>query len=681
MVEIGKISRRVTTKRFGFDAEARINKLDYVAVKDPEGKWVLAIIDSVVGYETYTRASARVVGYRDNRGFLKTPKIPFAPGTPIYVAENDFIQETLGLDKNGTYIGLLDGYDIPINLSIKHMITKHIGILAKTGTGKSYVTGVLLEELAEKEVPVVVIDPHGEYYSLTKANTNKEELKYLERFRIKAKDYKSSVQLYNLQGSKGLKLNSKLSAEEIFQMVPTKLSSGQKGVLYSALKNLEGRDYVLRDIIDEVSVNKSQSKWNLMSMLEFLENTKIFSTKPTLPSELVKPGKITIIDLKDAKPEIQQIVVLKLAEELFTAKKYGKIPSFLFVVEESHNFCPERGFGEVASSRILRTIASEGRKFGMGLCIITQRPARVDKSVLSQCNTQIILKVTNPNDLKAITESVEGVTPGMREEIRDLPIGVAMIVGATDQPLMTDIRIRRSQHGGEAVKLTATTEQDEKSMFFQPKCLPEDINNEFSGSNIKLLHYPAWLVKTTYKERPTKLLVDGITGEMFFQSDNEISRSNGIRVLLEMPPSNRLLIFYLTAHKMSTMEKMAQDLKMPLTTVKTKIEELIKQNFVMTDGYMFKSTIKLENIPTDPFKHQIKEREVNGDKTGLVLDYMITSDFARKTTELWSNMSPEEIKSVYYPYWLISYQGRRFLVDGLNAKTDLHTTSVIEKLL
>ena len=202
MVEIGKVSRRVTTKRFGFDAEARVNKLDYVAVKDPEGKWVLSIIDSVVGYENYTRASARVIGFRDARGFLKTPKIPFAPATPVYVAENDFIQETLGLKKDGAYIGLLDGYDIPVNLDIKHMITKHIGILAKTGTGKSYVTGVLLEEMAEKEVPVVVIDPHGEYHSLVKPNTKKEELKFMERFGIKPKDYKNKVRILRRRSSR-----------------------------------------------------------------------------------------------------------------------------------------------------------------------------------------------------------------------------------------------------------------------------------------------------------------------------------------------------------------------------------------------------------------------------------------------------------------------------------------------
>jgi len=66
------------------------------------------------------------------------------------------------------------------------------------------------------------------------------------------------------------------------------------------------------------------------------------------------------------------------------------------VIEEAHNYCPERNFGEKKSSKILRTIASEGRKFGLGLCVVSQRPARLDKSVLSQCSTQIIMKQQIP---------------------------------------------------------------------------------------------------------------------------------------------------------------------------------------------------------------------------------------------------------------------------------------------
>jgi DNA helicase HerA-like ATPase len=102
----------------------------------------------------------------------------------------------------------------------------------------------------------------------------------------------------------------------------------------------------------------------------------------------------------------------------------------------------------------MRTIAAEGRKFGLGLTIISQRAAKIDKNVLSQCNTQMILKVTNPNDIKAIVSSLEGMSEGMDEEIQRLPIGVALVIGGNIQmPLFIDVRPRESRHGGESVEI------------------------------------------------------------------------------------------------------------------------------------------------------------------------------------------------------------------------------------
>ena len=104
------------------------------------------------------------------------------------------------------------------------------------------------------------------------------------------------------------------------------------------------------------------------------------------------------------------------------------IPPGMLVVEEAHNYAPEKGFSKTLSSDILRTIASEGRKFGLGMMVISQRPARVDKNVLSQCGTQIIMKVTNPNDLKAISKGLEGVSSYVEDELMRLPPGVATLV-------------------------------------------------------------------------------------------------------------------------------------------------------------------------------------------------------------------------------------------------------------
>jgi hypothetical protein len=196
-----------------------------------------------------------------------------------------------------------------------------------------------------------------------------------------------------------------------------------------------------------------------------LDSIGVFSEEGTSPTDLVKKGKCTIINMKGVAPDVQSVVVARLSKELFDERKAGKILPFLFIVEEAHNYCPERGFGSAISSSILRTIASEGRKFGMGLCVVSQRPAKVDKNIISQCNTNIILKVTNPNDLKAIIQSVEGLTNQTFREIQRLPIGVALISGGSLQmPVMAEIRTRETQHGGKSVAIS----KPGKNQTFEP---------------------------------------------------------------------------------------------------------------------------------------------------------------------------------------------------------------------
>lgn len=102
----------------------------------------------------------------------------------------------------------------------------------------------------------------------------------------------------------------------------------------------------------------------------------------------------------------------------------------------------------------------------MGLCVVSQRPAKIDKNIISQCNTNIILKVTNPNDLKAIIQSVEGLTSQTYDEIQRLPIGVALISGASIQiPILVEIRTRETDHGGKSV----TVFKDIDPADFKPK--------------------------------------------------------------------------------------------------------------------------------------------------------------------------------------------------------------------
>ncbi len=224
-----------------------------------------------------------------------------------------------------------------------------------------------------------------------------------------------------------------------------------------AVKSVK-KEYNIKDIVKILESDDESNNAALINELEYLDDVKIFADAGTKIDELVVKGKMTIINLKGTPPDIAELIVNRIGNALFELRKINKIPPMMLVVEEAHNYCPQQGVA--ASSKIFRTIAAEGRKFGLGLTIISQRAAKIDKSVLSQCNTQMILKVTNPNDLKAIIASVEGLTSGMSDEIQRLPIGVAIVVGGNIQmPLFVEVRPRESKHGGESVEIIPTGDE------------------------------------------------------------------------------------------------------------------------------------------------------------------------------------------------------------------------------
>jgi DNA helicase HerA-like ATPase len=479
---VGLIYGDVGSTKFNFTVDGHnLRKFDYVAAPHEEG-YVLAQVMDIKGYsdlkfedaitiktngsalpiKSDVSAYAEVIGFRDKEGHLQAPRSPFEAGAQITLAHEDLIRHVLGLQaekQNGAYLGLLKGHDLPVYLNIDSLVQKHICILAKTGGGKSYACGVLIEELLKKKIPLVIIDTHGEYISLGKPNKDKKDQKNMQKFGVKENDYSSQIATFSPlasgEASTHLTLNGmNLEGREILELLQAKLSGPQIAVLYQTIKELKEfkQVYSIRDIIEAVEHTKSNARWNVIASLESLDSIGVFSEKGTSTEDLVQKGKCSIINMRGVPPDIQDVVVARLTEELFKDRKAGKIPPFLFVVEEAHNYCPEHGIGHAVSSSMLRTVASEGRKFGMGLCVVSQRPAKIDKNIISQCNTNIILKVTNPNDLKAIIQSVEGLTSQTYDEIQRLPIGVALISGASIQiPILVEIRTRETDHGGKSV--------------------------------------------------------------------------------------------------------------------------------------------------------------------------------------------------------------------------------------
>lgn len=476
---MGIIYGNVGTTSFNVWVTGSLEKMDYIQMEHDSSRWVLGQVIDIerrtdlsierakrildgeeLDIEEKVTASVNVVGYRDDRGLLQSPRTPFKAGQPVYRASDSLIKEAIGLEEHtttGAYLGLLVGHDIRIEIDINSMVQKHVSILAKTGGGKSFMCGDLLEELMKHDVTVMVIDPHGEYGSMReKGKVSRGGRDFMVRphgYANKIIEFATDISANPLANPLKFTL-SNLEPRDLLALTGirngrTYLTPLRKAI--DMIKNVK-RDYTLRDIIRVLESEEEGNYATLISELEYLDEIKLFAESGTMMDELIVEGKMSIINLKGTPPDIAELVVDRICTALFELRKLNQIPPMMLVIEEAHNYCPQ--VGTAASSKILHTIAAEGRKFGLGLTIISQRAAKVDKNVLSQCNTQMILKVTNPNDLKAITASVEGLTAGMADEIQRLPVGVALVVGGNIQiPLFVEVRPRESRHGGESVQI------------------------------------------------------------------------------------------------------------------------------------------------------------------------------------------------------------------------------------
>jgi len=414
----------------------------------------------------YLIAETRPLGVFSEK-ITKRATYPPSPGTKVRLAANENLQRFLNFDlKHGMQLGKVEYHDLPVQLSISSLLKKHLAILALSGGGKSYLVSVLLEELLDRpkeagRIATVVLDPHGEYSCFAEPAKDKGKQDYSSRTKlVRARDVQIGV--------------PKLSIGILSGIIPG-LSSAQKRDLGKIINALRAEmkkglgPFDLQDVLDAVmkdAIIKENTKAALGGWISNLIELNLFG-KTDSPSiyDLVKPGNLTVIDLSDLiDVRKKQIIVSYFAQRLFYERRNKSIPPFLLVLEEAHQFVPERMGRDVAISRsIIRTIAREGRKFGAALCLVSQRPVKLDTTALSQCNTHIILRITNPYDLKHIGESSEGLDSKSTEMISSLRVGEALIVGeATHYPLFFKVRERKSQESKHEISLEKAALQFEE---------------------------------------------------------------------------------------------------------------------------------------------------------------------------------------------------------------------------
>ncbi len=368
-----------------------------------------------------------------------------APGVEISKAETDRVKEFLGLEEDGLHLGKVQQQDLKASVGLTDTLQKHFAILAQSGAGKSYSASVLLEELLDRDYSpgILAVDPHGDYTNFA------DDRKYMQDTKV-FRENSISIAVKNLSADK---------LDAYFDL--TAAQRRELGKAFSQLNSMENDDYgldALEHVIEENEMNES-TKYVLKQKIREMKMMDIFGKADSPSSNDIEPGKLNIIDLSEAiNHQKKQIITAYFGRRFFRLRRSGKIPPFLFLIEEAHNFAPEKQ--PSPSKSVIEKLAREGRKFHASIGLISQRPVRLSTTALSQCNTQFILRVTNPNDLEHIAQSSEGITSDVKNQIPGLKTGEAIVIGeAVNHPTFIDVRERRSAESDSGETLESALEE------------------------------------------------------------------------------------------------------------------------------------------------------------------------------------------------------------------------------
>jgi uncharacterized protein len=429
--------------------------------------------------------------YNFRRGVTRYP----VPGSEVYAVSSTDLKQVYATDARANVeIGtVFPTKDIRGALYVDAMLGKHFALLGSTGTGKSTGAALILHKICDiaPEGHIVMIDPHGEYSAAFKNNGALFDVNNLA-MPYWMMNFAEHCEIFVTSNGDDRQTDSDILAKCLLQArsknriaetigkltvdapIPYLLSD-----LTNIIQNEMGRlDKAtssapfmrLKNKIDEL---KADPRYNFMfsgmlvgdTMAEFVG--KIFR----LPS-YGKP--ISIIDVSGVPSDITSTVVAVLSRLVFDYALWSRNEPqrpILLVCEEAHRYIPSEHLSKDSAVRsILERIAKEGRKYGVSLGLITQRPSDLAEGVLSQCGTIISMRLNNDRDQAfvraAMPEGARGFLdsiPALRNreciicgEGVSIPIRVALDTleeekrPASDDPLFSQLW---QEAGGEAEML------------------------------------------------------------------------------------------------------------------------------------------------------------------------------------------------------------------------------------
>ena len=413
--------------------------------KTPGG--IMAQID-FLGEGDEERLTGRIHSFR--RGVTRYP----IPGALIYPATSNDLRQIYASDgRTSVQVGtVFPTKDIRAGLYIDAMLGKHFALLGSTGTGKSTSAALILHRICEHapDGHIVMIDPHGEYSAAFKqtgmlfdvsnlnmpywlmnfeehcevfltstGNDRQEDMDILSKCLLAAR---GKNRLAEQMGKITVDSPIPYLLSDLTNIIQTEMGKLDKATSSAPFMRI-------RTKIDELKADpRYQFLFSGMlvgdTMAEFI--AKIFR----MPSR----GKpISIIDVSGVPSDVTSTVVAVLSRLVFDFAIWSrdeKTRPVLLVCEEAHRYVPNEKNSDGSSvGRILSRIAKEGRKYGISLGLITQRPSDLAEGVLSQCGTIISMRLNNDRDQAFVKAAMPEGARGFLDSIPALRNRECIICG------------------------------------------------------------------------------------------------------------------------------------------------------------------------------------------------------------------------------------------------------------
>lgn len=385
-------------------------------------------------------------GFSFNRGVTIYPAL----GDRVRVAGKSELRLAFcGTDHKSVVVGTLrQDSSIPARVRVDDLLGKHFAILGTTGTGKSCTTALILRSILNDNpaAHIVLLDPHNEYATAFKewgeviSPRNMQLpfwlLTFEEIIEVIIADPERKAEIEILQElipiAKAKYAASRSGAEQNGRLRRNPNDAGRFTVDTPVPYRISDLTSIIDDRMGKLENKRDLSPYrNIKSRIEQISqdaryafmfgSLTVYDGMAQILGRIFRVpvnGKpITILELTGLPPEIVNVVVSVLCRMTFDFAVWGegKVPVTL-VCEEAHRYVPassDAGFGPC--KRAIAKIAKEGRKYGASLCIVTQRPAEIDPTILSQCNTVFALRMSNDRDQAIVQSAVSDTGSGLLE--------------------------------------------------------------------------------------------------------------------------------------------------------------------------------------------------------------------------------------------------------------------------